>query len=284
MNHRKFIWIIPCIAAFLLACDISTGALPQVKTGATETTSVNVPMPAAGTVANVTLELGAATLDLSGGANNLVEGTIQTNVAEWKPTVTSSAGNVSIVQGKSENFLPDSSNTINKWNLKLGKAPINLTVKAGAYNGTLNLGGVPLRSLRVEQGAASSMIKFESANPEVMKEISISAGASNLTLSGLGNANFESLRFEGGASNYTLDFTGRLQRNATVTVKTGISNLTVIVPEGTNAKATLTGGLRAANAEGAWQKNGDTYALSGGGQTLTMSLEMGLGGLQLKNK
>ncbi len=165
MRRFKFIMLIPMLVLFTSACDISTGALPQVKTGPTETTTVNVPLPAAGPVTDVTLELGGATLDLSGGANGLVEGTIQTNVAEWKPSVTSSAGSVSITQGKSDKFLPDSSNTINKWNLKLGKAPINLTVKAGAYSGTMNLGGVPLRGLHIEQGAATTEIKFNSANP-----------------------------------------------------------------------------------------------------------------------
>ncbi len=117
-----------------------------------------------------------------------------------------------------------------------------------------------------------------------MKELFVSAGASNLSLTGLGNANFETLTFSGGASNYALDFAGKLQRNASATIKTGVSNVTVIVPEGVNAKATLTGGLRAANSEGAWQKNGDTYAMTGSGPTLTLNVEMGLGALQLKNK
>ncbi len=284
MVRRKVLWFIPLLIIVLSACDISAGAIPQVKTGPTETTPINVPLPPAGTVTDVALELGAATLDLSGGASGLIDGSIQTNVAEWKPTITSSAGSVKIAQGKSDKLFPDSSNVVNKWNLKLGKAPMSLTVKAGAYNGTFNLGGVPLRNLHIEQGTASTEIKFNSANPEVMKELFISAGASNIALTGLSNANFERLTFSGGASNYTLDFSGKLQRSATATIKTGISNVTLIVPEGTNAKATLTGGLRAANPEGTWRKDGDSYSLAGSGPSLTMNIEMGLGALQLKNR
>ncbi|MEP7198516.1 MAG: toast rack family protein [Chloroflexota bacterium] len=283
MTHSKFIWLIPLLALCLTACDISLGGLPQAKTGPTTTTNINVPLPSAGIVTDVTIALGGGSLDLAGGASALVEGTVQTNVAEWKPTVTNALNNVVIAQGQSSP-IPDSTDTVNKWNLRLGKAPMNLTVKTGATNGTFNLGGVPLRGLHIEQGAASTDIKFASANPEVMKELFVSAGAANISLSGLGNANFETLTFNGGASNYTLDFTGKLQRSATATIRTGVSNVTVIVPDGVNAKATLTGGLRGANYEGAWQKSGDAYTLAGSGPTLTLNVEMALGALQLKNK
>ena len=282
MPKHKFIWWIPFAALFLLACDISLGGIPQAKTGPVETVTINVPAPAG--AADLTIAMGGGSLDLTGGAVGLVEGSVQTNVADWKPTVTTVGANVVVAQGQGKSPIADSTNTVNKWALKLGKTPMSLNVKAGATNGTLNLGGVPLRGLRIEQGAASTDIKFAAPNPEVMKEMNISAGASNIALSGLGNANFETLVFNGGASNYTLDFGGKLQRNATATVKTGVSNLTIVIPEGVNAKVTLTGGLRAANTEGAWQKSGDTYTQSGGGPALTVNVEMCLGALHLKNK
>lgn len=267
------------------ACDFTLSGVPQLKTGATQTTNVSVPAPAAGVVAHVTLEVGAATLDLAGGSSKLIEGTIQTNVAEWKPTVSISGTRITIAQGKSNVLLPDSTNTINKWNLQLSKtSPISLTVDAGAYKGTLNLGGVPLRALKIEQGAATSDIKFATVNPEVMRELLVDAGASAMSFTGLANANFEKLTFKGGVSNYTLDFGGKLQRNTTAKFQIGAANLTLIVPEGTNAKAILSGGPRAVNPEGAWKKEGDTYSLTGIGPVLTLDVEMGLGSLQLKNK
>jgi hypothetical protein len=285
MLHRKIIFSLLLIITATTACDFTLGGVPQLKTGATQTTPINVPAPAANIVTNLTLQVGAAELDLSGGSSKLIEGVIQTNVAEWKPTITISGTRVIIAQGKSDVFLTDSTNTINKWNLQLGKtSPISLTVDAGAYKGTLNLGGVPLRALKIEQGAATSNIKFASLNPEVMRELLVETGASAMSFMGLANANFEKLIFKGGVSNYTLDFSGKLQRNATAKVQIGAATLTLIVPEGTNAKVMLSGGPRAVNPEGAWKKDGDNYMLTGVGPVLTLEVEMGLGSLQLKNK
>jgi hypothetical protein len=285
MLHRKWMALMLLIITATTACDFTLGGVPQLKTGATQTTPINVPAPAANVATNLILQVGAANLDLSGGSSKLVEGNIQTNVAEWKPTVTISGTRVTIAQGKSDVLLPDSTNTINKWNLQLGKSsPISLTVSAGAYQGTLNLGGVPLRALKIEQGAATSDIKFATANPEILRELLVDAGASAMSFTGLANANFEKLTFKGGVSNYTLDFGGKLQRNATAKLQIGAATLTLIVPEGTNTKVILSGGPRAVNAEGAWRKDGDNYTQTGVGALLTLEVEMGLGSLQLKNK
>jgi hypothetical protein len=191
---------------------------------------------------------------------------------------------VTVSQGDPGTPITDSPNAFNRWTLRLGKTPMALRINTGAATGKIELGGVPLRRLRLEQGAGGIEMKFSSANPETMQELYVSAGAANISLSGLGNANVETLTFNGGLSNYTLDFGGKLLRNATGKVGAGASTITLIVPEGMPAKATLSGGLRAANAEGAWQKNGDIYTLAGSGPSLTLNVEMGLGALFLKNK
>jgi hypothetical protein len=35
----------------------------------------------------------------------------------------------------------------NEWDLKLGSAPMDLVISAGAYDGTIELGGLALKSL-----------------------------------------------------------------------------------------------------------------------------------------
>ncbi|MBI5877019.1 MAG: hypothetical protein HZB53_05150 [Chloroflexi bacterium] len=283
MSKRTVLAWLALAALFVMACDISFGNVPQAKTGPTVTYPISAAAPA-GSPVDLVITMGGGSLDVTGGATALVEGSVQTNVAEWKPTVTTTSGMVIVAQGISKSPITDSTDTVNKWTLKLGKTPMRLKIGAGATTGKLELGGVPLQSLRVEQGASATEIRWSSANPEVLKDLTVNAGAASITLAGLASANLESLTFSGGASNYTLDFSGKLQRSATATVKAGVSNITLIVPEGIPAKATLSGGLRAANAEGAWQKSGDTYTLAGSGPTLTINVEMGLGALFLKNK
>ena len=55
-------------------------------------------------------------------------------------------------------------------------------------------------------------------------------GASLVTLTGLANANFSLFEFSGGAGNYTLDFSGELNRDATVSITTGLGNLRIVIP------------------------------------------------------
>jgi hypothetical protein len=88
--------------------------------------------------------------------------------------------------------------------------------------------------------------------------------------------------FRSGAGDYTLDFSGELQRDAVVTIESGISRVVVIVPEGMNAEVNFTGGLSSVDVDGDWQRSGDEYTLAGEGPRLTINIDMGAGSLELK--
>jgi hypothetical protein len=87
-----------------------------------------------------------------------------------------------------------------------------------------------------------------------------------------------------GAGNFTLDFSGDLLRDASVSIKSGLSNVTVIVPEGTAARLRVTGGLSNVDAEGGWRNDGNEYVLEGEGPELTFTVEMGAGNLELRTE
>ncbi len=285
---RRTGWLIALagLAAAALACSISVN-LPQVTTGPTQTLNISEPAPGAGQTAVVQIGMGAGTLNISAGAAGLVEGTVQYNVAEWKPTVTHTGGMVTIEQGQPKNNigLPQSgSKIVNDWALKLGNAPMALTVNAGAYNGTLSLGGVPLTALTIHDGASNAKVTFDAANPQSMSTLNYDTGASTVTLSGLANANAQSVAFTGGAGDYQLDFSGKLQHDMTVSVKAGASTVRLVVPPGVSAKVTVTGGLNNVNADSTWAHSGDTYTQSGSGPTVTVNVDMGVGSLKLVNQ
>jgi hypothetical protein len=105
-----------------------------------------------------------------------------------------------------------------------------------------------------------------------------------MELKGLANANFAQMTFTSGAGDYTLSFDGDLQRDARVTIDAGVSTVTIIVPEGVNAQVTFEGGLASVNAEDDWEQNGDLYTLSGSGPTITVTVKMGVGTLNLRNE
>lgn len=278
---RPLFFLAAVLAAAGLACSTSI-TLPRISTGPTETLTIEVPLPIDDSVADVTLMMGAGEFNLSGGAEGLAAGTIQYNVANWQPTITRDGSALTIEQsppGGVNTYWGD--DVVNDWTLRLGATPMDLTVRAGAYRGRMELGGLRLRSLEIIDGASQTDLTFGSPNPESMGELTYTTGASKATLTGLANANFEALYFKGGAGDYTLDFSGDLQQDATVTVSAGVGQLRVVVPSGTAARVSVTSGVGNITTEGPWSVNGSRYESSGEGPVLTIRIDMGVGNLIL---
>jgi hypothetical protein len=100
-------------------------------------------------------------------------------------------------------------------------------------------------------------------------------------LKNLANANAASIVFESGVGNYTLDFGGSLQRDSSVSVRSGVSNVTLIIPAGLSATVRISGGLSNVQFPSGWTQSGQTYTQSGSGPLLTIVIDMGAGNLQI---
>ncbi len=272
------------LAVASLACSFNVN-LPQAqRPGPTQTLTINEPLPDSKVASQVSLEMGAGTFKLAGGAKGLVEGTVDYNVEKWKPTVTRTGSDVLIKQTNLEN-VSLGSDIKNDWNIQLSsEQPLDLTLSAGAYDGSVDLSGLHLRKLDISDGASKSKVTFDTPNPDVLTDFHYKTGASQVELDGLGNANFDQLTFESGAGNYTLDFTGKLQRDGEVTIRSGVSQITIIIPEGTKAAVHTTGGLSNVETNGTWTTQGNDYSTSGEGSALTINIEMGVGNLKLIQK
>jgi hypothetical protein len=263
-----------------LACSFSLN-LPRADTGPTETLTIDEPLPPEGTVMEVSLELGAGTLELTGGAPGLADGTIRTNVDEWEPTVSRSDTRLSIEQRDPGIGLTLGEEAVNEWDLRLGNVPMDLSIDAGAYSGSIDLSGIPLQRVSVNDGASDVRLEFREPNPEEMSLFRYNTGASTVTLLGLGNANFSELTFSGGAGTYTLDFSGDLRRDANVTISSGVSSVRIEIPDGTAAEVVVSGELNNVDTIGDWDLDGDTYRLAGAGPSYRIFVEMGVGSLTL---
>ncbi len=80
---------------------------------------------------------------------------------------------------------------------------------------------------------------------------------------------------------YNLEFGGDWQRDANVKIESGLSNMALNFPPGLNVKLTFSGGLANVSTRGTWTVSGDTYTLSGDGPTVTITLDMSAGNLEL---
>jgi hypothetical protein len=268
------------LALVSLACGFQTN-FPNAKTpGPDATDQISVAAPEEN--AHLILSFGAGKLTLAPGAMKLLEGTATYNIPDLKPEIKTSGGDVSITQGNYKmNGMPVFKDLKNEWDLKLGTAPMDLTINAGAYEGNFDLGGLALTNLTVNDGAAQVTVDFSSANKEKLGVLSYKTGASNVTLKNLGNANFGTLIFESGAGNYKLDFGGTFQRDGSATIRSGMSNLTLVVPSGIAATLKVSSGLSNVQAPTSWSQHGDTYTQEGSGPALTIIIEMGAGNVQI---
>jgi hypothetical protein len=231
------------------------------------------------------LSFGAGELKLAPGADgNLVEGTATYNYEQLKPEIVSTEERVEIKMGNMEfNGFPVFDELKNEWDFKLGQDPMALTIDGGAYEADLELGGLSLTNLTVNDGAANVELSFSELNQSEMSIFRYETGASNIKLTGLANANFSTFDFSSGAGDYTLDFSGDLQRDASVTIDTGLSNIILVIPEDVNTVIKVDSGASNINAVPGWEQNGDTYSQEGDGPTLTFVISIGAGNLTISH-
>jgi hypothetical protein len=287
MHPKKVIAALAVLALATLACSFTVN-LPRMDTGDTVTEEITVPaLDESDAIAEVRLNFAAGQLNLEPGSGDaLISGTATYNVEELKPAVTVRQNEVIVAQeGEGFDFIPILGNNVeNSWDLRLGMDPMELTIAAGGYQGIFELGGLSLHSLRISEGGADTHLSFSDPNPVEMDLLRYETGASSVIATGLSNANFERMELVSGAGNFTLDFSGDLLRDASVSIKSGLSNVTVIVPEGTAARLRVTGGLSNVDAEGGWRNDGNEYVLEGEGPELTFTVEMGAGNLELRTE
>ncbi len=277
----KIISAVLALALASMACGFSFDLPEQVKAGAEIKDEITVADPKSDET-RLSLSFGAGNLNLSTGTKNLVEGTAIYNVKDLKPEVIENGAEIEIKQGDFQK-IPPFEGMKNEWDLQLGSSPMDLEISAGAYEGKFELGGLALTNLTINDGAADVNLSFSEPNLAEMTEFNYTTGASDVRIAGLANANFERFIFNSGAGDYTLDFSGTLQRDATVSIDSGLSDLTLIIPQGMNVVVTIDGALADINVDAGWSQKGNTYSQAGEGPTLTIIINMGAGNITIRD-
>lgn len=279
--NKKLISAFLALALASMACGFNID-LPKVPTpGPDVTDQITVPAPKSGD-SSLSLSFGAGEIKLAPGADQLAEGTATYNYSAFKPVINVDGSNAEITMSDVEfNPFPALNDLKNIWDLKLGNTPMDLKIEAGAYKGTYEFGGLALNNLTIKDGAAEVDLVFSEPNQAEMSIFHYETGASNIKMSGLANANFNMLDFSSGAGDYTLDFSGELQRDGSVKISSGLSNIIIVVPEGVNAIVKVDSGASNINAGSGWSQNGNVYERKGEGPTLTFVIEIGAGNVTL---
>jgi|SRR5688572_14515982 hypothetical protein len=104
------------------------------------------------------LRMGAGELNLTGGADALMEADFAYNVSEWEPEVSydlsRETGELTVEQGSSDEGVSLGGDARNKWDLRFNdEVPTDLRVEMGAGESDLDLDSLTLTGLDLEMGA-----------------------------------------------------------------------------------------------------------------------------------
>ncbi len=277
---RRFLILALALALTASACGLRVDIPVKGRVGDEVTEQIKISKPETEEPLNLTLKFGAGELDINPGSGpDLVSGTAVYNVADLKPEISTDGTDITLQTGEyTFTGIPNFDDMKNEWDLQVGPEPMDLVIEAGAYKAEYEFGGLALTGLDISDGASEVDLKFSTPNMAEMEILRYDTGASDVSLEGLANANCRTLIFNSGAGNYTLDFSGELKRDVTATIDSGLSNVTLVIPEGIQAKLTIEGGLLNVSAPG-WEKKGGLYVKPGSGPMLTIIVEMGAGNL-----
>jgi hypothetical protein len=159
------------------------------------------------------LRMGAGELNLTGGADALLEADFDYNVADWEPEVSydvsGDTGELTVEQGSGED-VRFGGEARNEWNLRFNdEVPTDLRVEMGAGESALDLDSLTLTGLDLEMGAGKTTVDLTGDYGQDL-DASIEGGVGEATVMlpsevgvrvsaevGLGKINAEGLQREG---------------------------------------------------------------------------------------
>jgi hypothetical protein len=109
-------------------------------------------------------------------------------------------------------------------------APIDLSLRLGAGEADLDLGGLRIDHLKVESGASEASVRFDTPNSERMRSLTFAVGAATLRATRLANANAEQMRVQAGVGTVDLDFGGQWRHDVELTLELTLGSATLRVP------------------------------------------------------
>src|SRR5215212_9023839 len=189
------------------------------------------------------LSMGAGELNLTGGADKLMDGDFSYNVSEWKPTVSydvdGQKGELVVKQG-SVNSGSLGAKARNKWDISLNEeVPTDLVVKMGAGESDLDLDSLTLKGLDLKMGAGKAAVDLTGDYAQGF-DASIQGGVGEATVllpsgvgfkakaeGGLGKINAEGLKKVG--DSYVNDAYGESDVNLSVDVQGGVGEINLEV-------------------------------------------------------
>ena len=193
--------------------------------------------------ARAQLKMGAGELNLTGGADKLMEADFSYNVSEWKPEVSydvsGKKGELVVKQG-SANGGDLSGGARNEWDINMNdEVPTDLVVQMGAGESDLDLDSLTLTGVDLKIGAGRTTVdlsgdytrdfdaRIQGGVGEATVLLPSEVGVKAKAAGGLGKINAKGLKQVGDA--YVNDAYGESDTNLSVDVKGGVGEINLKV-------------------------------------------------------
>jgi hypothetical protein len=223
------------------ACGTQGGGTPKVGKMQSESKSVD---PKDAQSDRVQLKMGAGELNVTGGADRLMEADFSYNVSDWKPKVSydvsGKKGELVVKQGSAEGGNL-SGGARNEWDISMNdEVPTDLAVQLGAGESDLDLDSLTLTGVDLQMGAGKTTVDLTGDYAQDF-DATIEGGVGEATVllpsevgvkakaeGGLGKINAKGLKKVG--DSYVNDAYGESDTNLSVDVKGGVGviNLKVV--------------------------------------------------------
>jgi hypothetical protein len=233
--RRSVVVLVAVAAVFLGSCG-------RQAIGEMERESQSIDLENAQSV-RAELRMGAGELNVTGGADALLEADFAYNVADWEPDVdyevTGDTGELKVEQGSGED-IPLGGEPRNEWDLRFNDdVPIDLNVQMGAGESDLDLDSLTLTGVDLQMGAGETTVDLTgSYDRDIAATIEGGVGEATVQLpseigvrvnaeGGLGQINAEGLQREGDA--YVNDAYGDSDVTLDVDVRGGVGQINLEV-------------------------------------------------------
>jgi hypothetical protein len=184
MNRKKvWFWMVVGLVFVLPEALLLASCAPRLKVGELQSESQTVELDNAESV-RAEITMGAGDLQVTGGAEKLLEADFTYNVAKMKPEVKSTDGTLVISHPEVRGYrtLQDIKDFRNEWDLRFNsQVPMNLRLNMGAGTSDLQLADLSLTGLDVTLGAGISTVDLSGDWVNDL-EVNFDTGAAEITV------------------------------------------------------------------------------------------------------
>jgi hypothetical protein len=138
--------------------------------------------------------------------------------------------------------------------------PLDLDLRLGATEARLNVGGLAVRRMRVETGAADARLNFSEPNKTEMRRLDVQLGAAGFAIRNLGNARVSEVRVDGGVGKVDLDFGGTLEKDVNVEATVSVGKLTLRLPREVGVRVEIQRVIAGFDHAGLYKRGGAYYS------------------------